>query len=85
MIVPKNWNDLKPIQKVGVIVMATLQLLLLGAALFDLSRRPKEEVRGDKRMWIAISFVNFVGPISYFLFGRMRNEKNIVILEEIEI
>jgi hypothetical protein len=31
-----------------------------------------EEIRGSKRVWTAIFFINFVGPVSYFLFGRKR-------------
>jgi hypothetical protein len=29
-------------------------------------------VKGPKRLWRAVAFVNFVGPISYFLFGRKK-------------
>jgi hypothetical protein len=45
---------------------------LLAAALADIYRRPAEEIRGDKRLWAVVAFVNFVGPVSYFLFGRRR-------------
>ena len=27
---------------------------------------------GDKRLWVAASFVNYVGPIAYFTYGRKR-------------
>jgi len=50
----------------------TVQVALLIAALADIWRRPEEEIRGDKRLWAAVSFVNFIGPISYFVFGRRR-------------
>jgi hypothetical protein len=36
----------------------------------DLAKRPKEQVRGSKPAWAALIAVNFVGPISYFAFGR---------------
>ena len=36
------------------------------------SHRPADEIKGDRRLWTAVSFVNFVGPIAYFLFGRKR-------------
>jgi hypothetical protein len=49
-----------------------VQVALLTTALVDIWRRPKEEIRGDKRLWTAVSFVNFVGPVSYFLFGKRR-------------
>jgi hypothetical protein len=47
-----------------------VQLGLLVAALVDIYRRPAPEIRGRARLWAAVAFVNFVGPISYFLFGR---------------
>jgi len=49
-----------------------VRLGLLVAALVDIYRRPATQIRGRKRLWVAVSFVNFVGPISYFLFGRRR-------------
>jgi len=49
-----------------------VQLGLLVAALVDIHRRPATQIRGRKRLWVAVAFVNFVGPISYFLFGRRR-------------
>lgn len=46
-----------------------IQLGLMAAALWDLSRR--SAVRGPKWLWIVvIVFVNMVGPIAYFLVGR---------------
>jgi hypothetical protein len=47
-----------------------VQLGLLGAALSDLARRSSAEVNGSKGVWAAVSFVNFVGPLAYFAFGR---------------
>ena len=32
--------------------------------------RDARRVNGDKRVWVAASFVNFVGPLAYFAFGR---------------
>jgi hypothetical protein len=68
----KRWRDLSTRQRRGVVLSGTVQVVLLMAALVDIWRRPKEEIRGDKRLWTALSFVNFIGPISYFLFGRKR-------------
>ncbi len=42
------------------------------AALIDLRRRPASEVRGSKPAWAAASFVNTIGPLAYFAFGRKR-------------
>jgi hypothetical protein len=40
--------------------------------LVDIYRRPAAEIRVNKRLWVAAAFINFVGPISYFLSGRKR-------------
>ena len=68
----RHWNKLSTGQKIGVSITGAVQIALLIAALRDLRRRPADEIRGSKRLWTAASFVNFVGPISYFLWGRRR-------------
>ena len=68
----KKWKDLSPRKKRGILLSGTVQIGLLVAALLDIYRRPGEEIRGSKRLWTLAAFVNFVGPISYFLFGRKR-------------
>ncbi|CAA9429005.1 MAG: hypothetical protein AVDCRST_MAG01-01-2789 [uncultured Rubrobacteraceae bacterium] len=68
----KNWSDLSTRQKRGITLGAVVQLVLLGAALSDIYRRPEEQIRGSKWPWVLASFVNFVGPASYFLYGRKR-------------
>ncbi len=46
-----------------------LQLVLIGAALWDLARRPA--TRGPKWVWVLIIlFVSTIGPILYFVLGR---------------
>jgi hypothetical protein len=47
---------------------AFVHIGLLIAALIDLRRRPAEEIPGNKLLWTAAAFVNFIGPISYFVF-----------------
>jgi hypothetical protein len=53
-----------------VLPLIFLQLVLIIAALVDLSRR--EKVRwGNKWIWVlVILFINTIGPIIYFLIGR---------------
>ncbi|MCK4268520.1 MAG: PLDc_N domain-containing protein [Actinomycetia bacterium] len=47
-----------------------LQLILLAAALLDLSKRDKV-TGGNKLPWIIlILLVGTIGPIIYFVFGR---------------
>jgi hypothetical protein len=68
----KRWSDLSTRQRSGVAGAGLVQLALLVAALVDLRRRPAEQVNGKKAIWAAVSFVNFVGPLAYFAFGRRR-------------
>ena len=52
-----------------LIPILVLQLILLAAALIDLARR--ERTRGPKWVWVlVILFVNLLGPVIYFMFGR---------------
>jgi hypothetical protein len=68
----RRLRDLSAPQRAVLAVLVALQLGLLAAALFDLSRRPARKVRGDKRLWVAAAFVNYVGPVAYFVYGRKR-------------
>jgi hypothetical protein len=68
----RGWGDLSAGQKTMVLTIGSVQISLLLAALADIYQRPAEEIRGSKWTWTAVSFVNFVGPISYFFFGCKR-------------
>ena len=67
----KRWSELSQGQQRAIMAAAGVQLLLAAAALLDLRRRPAEQVRGSKKLWAAAAaFVNLVGPLAYFAFGR---------------
>jgi len=66
----KGWQALSDRQKAGIVAAAAVQLTLQAAALIDIRRRRPEQLRGTKRAWAATSFVNFLGPIAYFVYGR---------------
>jgi hypothetical protein len=68
----QRWRDLSGRRRAGIGVAGAVQLALLAAALIDLRRRPAAQIRGDKRLWVAVSFVNFAGPLAYFGYGRRR-------------
>jgi phospholipase D-like protein len=68
----KRWGELSVGRRAAIVAAGTVQLALFAAALRDLRRRPARKVNGDKRLWVAACFVNFVGPIAYFIFGRKR-------------
>ena len=68
----KRWRELSATQRMGIVFLSAVQLALLGAAQLDIHRRPAAEIKGSKRLWSLLAFVNFLGPIVYFAFGRER-------------
>ena len=66
----KKWSDLSRGQRVATVLSSIVQMGLLGAALWDIHHRPADQLKGSKAAWTAVSFINFAGPIAYFLFGR---------------
>ena len=53
-----------------LIPILIVQFSLVIAALIDLTKKDRE-VKGQKWVWIlVILFVNFIGPIIYFVVGR---------------
>lgn len=68
----KRWEDFGPGQRRvivgGVVVTGVLQALML----WDLWRRPAEQIRGSKRAWVLASFVRPFGQIAYVRWGRKR-------------
>ena len=69
---PKQWQDLTDRQKRGIVLLGAIQMTLLVAALLDIRRRPADAINGSKRLWTAVVFINGIGPIAYFVFGRKR-------------
>ncbi|MGW5073454.1 PLDc N-terminal domain-containing protein [Rhodococcus sp. NPDC004095] len=65
-------KPLDPRLRVPIAVAAAIQIALTGAALLDIRRRDPNTIRGSKKAWTAASFVNFLGPIAYFVYGRRR-------------
>lgn len=68
----RSWSEMTDAQRRWVVVGATVQLLLQAAALRDLRRRTASEVNGPRWAWACATFVNTVGPLAYFAFGRRR-------------
>ena len=68
----KSWSDLSGQQKTWSLIAASVHLALAATAWTDLAKRPASQVRGPKALWAVIIAVNFIGPISYFIFGRLR-------------
>lgn len=66
----RSIQTLTPRQKRGFGLLAVIQWWLTAAALTDIIRRDRGEINGRKGLWAIASFINFAGPICYFLFGR---------------
>ncbi|GAA4368271.1 hypothetical protein [Paeniglutamicibacter cryotolerans] len=70
MATKKRWKDLSPKSRFRILALAAVQLGLQFIVLRDLARRPAELVNGAKGKWVALSFINFAGPLAYLLTGR---------------
>jgi hypothetical protein len=54
-----------------IVPLIALQLALMAVGLFDLTRPDRRVKGGNKLIWgLVIAFVQFFGPLIYFLFGR---------------
>jgi hypothetical protein len=54
-----------------LIPLIVLELALMAVGLFDLTRSDRGVKGGNKLVWgLVIVFVQFLGPLIYFLFGR---------------
>jgi hypothetical protein len=74
MFVPRKrkWSDLSGAQRLAIVIVGLIEVVMLVATLRDIRRRPAAEINGSKWLWTAAAFVNFFGPIAYFIFGRKR-------------
>src|SRR5271155_2217167 len=76
-VMVRRWSDLSDRNRKLIIAATIGEAILKTAVLIDIRRRPANQIRGSKRMWIiAAVVVNSagVGPLSYFAFGRRRRE-----------
>lgn len=65
-----RWSELTPSERRALLFVFSLQVSLLATALVDILRRSPEQVNGPRWAWTLASLVSFVGPLSYFAFGR---------------
>ena len=66
----KRWADLTPPQQGLILGSAAVELAFTATALVDLARRPADQVRGPKPLWVLGCFVQPVGPLAYLVLGR---------------
>lgn len=66
-----GWNSLAPGFRTALVALGAVEAALLVAAQVDITRRPAKGVAGSKGAWRLITLVELVGPIAYFVFGRV--------------
>lgn len=66
-----KWQEMGTGRKALVVASSVVQISLAVSAWIDLARRPSSEVRGRKSWWALLIGINFVGPLSYFRWGRV--------------
>ena len=76
-MVKRQWRDLSTVEQQAIVVLTSVQLALAGTAWADLASRPASEVNGSKGIWAALIAINFVGPLAYFRWGRVRTRSNL--------
>jgi hypothetical protein len=70
--VQERWDELPHLQQTGIVALAALEVVLTTAAVIDLVRRPRAQVRGPKTLWFLGFAVQPFGPIAYLVLGRRR-------------
>jgi len=81
----KNWvmnaresvkfSDRSLLSRMAIVLLGAVQVSLLIAAQVDIQRRPAEQINGPKTRWRLVCFVNIVGPLSYFRWGRRSGDR----------
>lgn len=74
MATKRKWSELSPGQQRAIVVAGAIETALTIYSLFDLRRRDASEVRGPKRGWVPLLFVQPFGPLAYLVWGRRRPE-----------
>jgi len=72
MAAKKRWSERSVRSRRLIVAAGVVEVALLVATLVDLKRRPAAEIKGSKRIWTALAFVNIIGPVAYFTIGRRR-------------
>jgi Phospholipase_D-nuclease N-terminal len=66
----KRWSDLTPTQQGLILASAAVELALTATAIIDLARRPADQIRGPKPLWLLGCIVQPLGPVAYLALGR---------------
>jgi len=66
----KRWSDYTTAQRIALLTLMSTELVLTATAAVDLVRRPAQGLRGGRRLWWLLIFVQPVGPLLYLFWGR---------------
>ena len=59
-----------PTQQGLILASAAVELALTAAAVIDLARRPADQIRGPKPLWLLGCIIQPLGPLAYLALGR---------------
>jgi hypothetical protein len=76
-MVQRRWSELNKTQQTAIIVIGTAEVVMTTIALVDLARRPAENIRGKKSVWALVCFVQPIGPVAYFAWGRTSDKAEV--------
>lgn len=65
-----EFGELPAVTRVAIVSLAAADMAAKAAALFDISRRPANRIRGPKWAWTAAQIINMIGPAAYWIIGR---------------
>ncbi len=69
----EQWDAMPPWQRAGTFALGVVEIVATTAAVVDLVRRPRDQVRGPKALWWPTLTVQPFGPFAYLALGRRRS------------
>ncbi|MFV8380195.1 PLDc N-terminal domain-containing protein [Corynebacterium hindlerae] len=67
-----RWSDLDPSAKGWIIGLGAYEILEKLIVWHFIYHTPRSKTRGSKWLWFGLSFINFVGPLAYAVWGRKK-------------
>jgi hypothetical protein len=62
-----------PWKRTATFVLSAVEIVATTAAVIDLARRPRAEIRGPKALWWPALTVQPFGPLAYLFLGRRKS------------
>ncbi|MCH9815050.1 MAG: PLDc N-terminal domain-containing protein [Actinomycetia bacterium] len=66
----KKWSELSKKQRTAISALIAVEAVVTTVAVVDLARRPAEQVRGPKPLWLTGFLFQPLGPVLYLTVGR---------------